>query len=205
MAAPPPLPAASVLPALLVIDMQNGFLHPDGSVSRNGEPMLEVERVVAETVQLVAEARSAGLPVIYTQHVFRPDYMDLPRRLKARDQFDQGEVTLVAGSWDAAVADELKPLESDLVVEKNRFDAFLYTDLELVLRTLGIGRLLVCGVATNVCVESTVRSAEQRDFEVTVASDCTSGPAEYHYAALAAMAYIAADVVPWHAGLTTLA
>ena len=195
----------STLAALLVIDMQNGFVHPEGSVSRDGGPMLEVERVMAETVQLVAEARAAGLPVIYTQHALRPDFFDVPSRLRARDLFHQGEDTLVTGSWDAAVADELKPLESDLVVEKNRYDAFLYTDLELVLRTLGVGRLLVCGVATNVCVESTVRSAEQRDYEVTVASDCTSGPAEYHHAALAAMAYIAADVVPWRAGLFAVA
>jgi ureidoacrylate peracid hydrolase len=197
--------APSTLAALLVIDMQNGFVHPEGSVSRDGGPMLEVERVMDETVQLVAEARAAGLPVIYTQHVLRPDFFDVPSRLRARDLFHQGEDTLVTGSWDAAVADELKPLESDLVVAKNRYDAFLYTDLELVLRTLGVGRLLVCGVATNVCVESTVRSAEQRDYEVTVASDCTSGPAEYHHAALAAMAYIAADVVPWRAGLFAVA
>ncbi|HEX4219782.1 MAG TPA: cysteine hydrolase [Acidimicrobiales bacterium] len=191
--------------ALLVIDMQNGFLHPEGSVTRNDQPMFEVERVVAETVELVAEARTAGLPVVYTQHVFRPDYVDVPPRLRSRDMFTEGHETLVSGSWDAAVADELKPLDSEVVVEKNRYDAFLYTDLDLVLRTLGVGRLLVCGVATNVCVESTVRSAEQRDFEVTVASDCTSGPAEYHHAALASMAYIAAEVVPWRAGLFALA
>jgi ureidoacrylate peracid hydrolase len=188
-------------PALLVIDMQNGLLHPEGSVTRDSDPMFEVERVVAESVQLVAEARSAGLPVIYTQHVFRPDYVDVPVRLRSRALFKVGAHSLVKGSWDAAVADELKPLDGDLVVEKNRYDAFLYTDLELVLRTIGIGHLLVCGVATNVCVESTVRSAEQRDFKVTVASDCTSGAAEYHHAALAAMAYIAADVLPWRAGL----
>jgi ureidoacrylate peracid hydrolase len=191
--------------ALLVIDMQNGFLHPEGSVTRNDQPMFEVERVVAETVDLVAETRTAGLPVVYTQHVFRPDYFDVPPRLRSRDLFSEGDESLVKGSWDAAVADELKPLETEVVVEKNRYDAFLYTDLELVLRTLGIGRLLVCGVATNVCVESTVRSAEQRDFEVTVASDCTSGPADYHHAALASMAYIAAEVVPWRAGLFALA
>jgi ureidoacrylate peracid hydrolase len=191
--------------ALLVIDMQNGFLHPEGSVTRNDQPMFEVERVVAETVDLVAETRTAGLPVVYTQHVFRPDYFDVPPRLRSRDLFSESDEALVKGSWDAAVADELKPLETEVVVEKNRYDAFLYTDLELVLRTLGIGRLLVCGVATNVCVESTVRSAEQRDFEVTVASDCTSGPADYHHAALASMAYIAAEVVPWRAGLFALA
>jgi ureidoacrylate peracid hydrolase len=197
--------APSELAALLVIDMQNGFLHPDGSIPRNDKPMLEVERVVAETVDRGAAARDAGLPVIYTAHVFRPDYVDVPSRMRVRDMFNQDDETLVKGSWDAAIADELKPLEMDPVVEKNRYDAFLYTELELILRALGVGRLLVCGVATNVCVESTVRSAEQRDFEVTVASDCTSGPAEYHDAALAAMAYIAADVVPWRAGLFAVA
>ncbi|HXA31108.1 MAG TPA: isochorismatase family protein, partial [Acidimicrobiales bacterium] len=62
MSAPPELPA------LLVIDMQNGFVHPDGSIPRNDKPMLEVERVVTETVDLVAAAREAGLPVIYTAH-----------------------------------------------------------------------------------------------------------------------------------------
>jgi ureidoacrylate peracid hydrolase len=191
--------------ALLVIDMQNGFLRAEGSVTRKDQPMFEVERVVEETVQLVVEARTAGLPVVYTQHVFRPDYFDVPPRLRSRDLFTEGDEALVKGSWDAAVADELKPLDSEAVVEKNRYDAFLYTDLDLVLRTLGAGRLLVCGVATNVCVESTVRSAEQRDFEVTVASDCTSGPAGYHHAALASMAYIAAEVVPWRAGLFALA
>jgi ureidoacrylate peracid hydrolase len=191
--------------ALLVIDMQNGFLHPEGSVTRNEQPMFEVERVVAETVNLVAATRTAGLPVVYTQHVFRPDYFDVPPRLRSQDLFTEGGEALVNGSWDAAMADELKPLDSEAVVEKNRYDAFLYTDLELVLRRLGVGRLLVCGVATNVCVESTVRSAEQRDFAVTVASDCTSGPADYHHAALASMAYIAAEVVPWRAGLFALA
>jgi ureidoacrylate peracid hydrolase len=191
-------------PALLVIDMQNGFLHPEGSVTRNDQPLPNVERVVAETVELVAESRAAGLPVIFTQHVFRPDYVDAPARLQAKGVFKDGQQDLVRGTWDAAVVDELKPTSSDRVVEKNRYDAFLYTDLEQVLRTLGIGRLLVCGVVTNVCVESTVRSAEQRDFEVTVASDCTSAAAEYHGPALAAMAYIAAEVAPWRQGLATL-
>jgi ureidoacrylate peracid hydrolase len=196
-----PNPAA---PALLVIDMQNGFLHPEGSVTRNDQPLPNVERVVAETVELVAESRAAGMAVLFTQHVFRADYVDAPARLQGKGVFKEGGQDLVRGTWDAAVIDELKPTYADRVVEKNRYDAFLYTDLELVLRTLGVGRLLVCGVVTNVCVESTVRSAEQRDFEVSVASDCTSAAAEYHAPALAAMAYIAADVAPWRQALARL-
>ncbi|HEY3941196.1 MAG TPA: cysteine hydrolase [Acidimicrobiales bacterium] len=190
--------------ALLVIDMQNGFVDSDGSVARRGAPMPEAARVVAETSELLAAARGAAMPVVYTAHVLDPDYFDAPARIVRRGVLNREEQALVRGTWDAAIADELKPHAGDRLVEKNRYDAFLYTELEQVLRALGVGRLLVCGVATNVCVESTVRSAEQRDFAVTVASDCTSGPAGYHDAALAAMAYVAADVVPWRQGLEAL-
>jgi nicotinamidase-related amidase len=161
--------------------------------------------VVAETAQLIGAARLAGLPVVYTAHVFDPDFFDLPERIRRRGQLNPEDRPLVRGTWDAAIVDELKPLAGERVVEKNRYDAFLYTDLEQVLRALRVTRLLVCGVATNVCVESTVRSAEQRDFTVFVASDCTTGPTDYHAAALAAMAYIAADVLPWREGIEAVA
>jgi ureidoacrylate peracid hydrolase len=190
--------------ALLVIDMQNGFVHPEGSIPRRGEPMRDVEKVVAQTALLIGAAREADLPVVYTAHVFDPDLFDVPARILRRGLLNPDDQPLVRGTWDAAITDELKPLEGDRIVEKNRYDAFLYTDLEQVLRALGVNRLLVCGVATNVCVESTVRSAEQRDFTVFVASDCTSGPSDYHHAALAAMAYVAADVVPWREGIEAL-
>jgi len=104
---------------------------------------------------------------------------------------------LVRGSWDADVVDELRPLEGDHLIDKNRYDAFLYTDLEVVLRAMGISRLVVSGVVTSVCVESTVRSGQQRDFEMFVAADCTSAGVEAHEPALAAMAAVFAQVGPW--------
>jgi ureidoacrylate peracid hydrolase len=196
--------SALISSALLVIDMQNGFVAPEGSITRRGEPMHDVDNVVAETARLIAAAREVDLPVVYTVHAFDPDYFDVPARIVRRGILTPADQALVRGTWDAAITDEIKPLEGDRLVEKNRYDAFLYTDLEQVLRALGVDTLLACGVATNVCVESTVRSAEQRDFTVVVASDCTSGPSEYHDAALASMAYIAAEVVPWRQGLALL-
>jgi ureidoacrylate peracid hydrolase len=190
--------------AVLIIDMQNGFVHADGSIPRAGAPLPNVDRVITSSVALVEAAREAHLPIVFTQHVFDPDYFDVAPRIVAKGMFDPETETLVRNSWDAAILDELKPLETERTVEKNRYDAFLYTDLDQVLRKLGVGRLLVGGVVTNVCVESTVRSAEQRDFEVIVAEDCTAGALEYHDAALAAMAYIAADVMPWRDGMEVL-
>jgi nicotinamidase-related amidase len=79
---------------------------------------------------------------------------------------------LAAGSWDAEIVDELDCRADDLKVDKVRHDAFQWTSLEPLLRGLGVGRLMICGVVTNLCVESTVRSAFMRDFPVTLIEDC---------------------------------
>jgi ureidoacrylate peracid hydrolase len=186
--------------AVLVIDMQNGFCHPAGSLPSAGNALPGMSDVVAANVELLAAARTAGLPVIYTRHVFRPDLLDVPARVAGL--LPAEPKPLVRGSWDADVIDELKPAAGDRIIDKNRYDAFLYTDLELVLRAMGIRRLLVTGVVTSVCVESTVRSGEQRDFDPYVAGDCTSAPEGAHEPALAAMAAVFATVGP---GLELLA
>jgi ureidoacrylate peracid hydrolase len=181
--------------AVLVIDMQNGFLHPDGSLPRAGVSVPDADAVIAENRRLLAEARARALPIIYTQHIHRPDFIEVPARRLARLPTDPRP--LVRGSWDAQIVDELKPESGDYVVEKCRYDAFLYTDLEVVLRGLGVQRLLVSGVVTSVCVESSVRSGEQRDFEMLVAADCCSGPRPLHDASLTVMATHFAEVAPW--------
>jgi len=181
--------------AVIVIDMQNGFCHPEGSLPLAGLGLPNMPSVVEENAALIASAREHGLPVIYTRHVYRPDFVDLPGRMKGVIPLDPPP--LVRGSWDGDVIDELAPQAGDHIIDKNRFDAFLYTDLEVVLRAMGVDTILVTGVVTSVCVESTVRSGQQRDFEVLVASDCTSAGAEAHEPALAAMAAVFAEVGPW--------
>jgi ureidoacrylate peracid hydrolase len=186
--------------ALLVIDMQNGFCDAEGTMPRAGFGLPRIDEVIAETAALLGAARTAGLPVVYTRHGYRADMLDRPARLRVPAELRP----LVRGSWDTAIVDRLAPGPEDRIVDKNRYDAFLYTDLVLVLRAIGATRLLVSGVVTNACVESTVRSAEQRDFEVLVAADCTCAPEPMHEASLVSMAYAFATVGPWRRLLADL-
>jgi len=193
---------ATVDTAVLVIDMQNGFVHPEGSVPKADRALPDMDKVIAENAAMIAAAREAGLPIIYTRHVWRAGMLDAPPEVAA--MFRPEDKPLLRGTWDADVCDELAPEPGDVIIDKNRFDAFLYTDLEVILRAMGARRLLVSGVVTSICVESTVRSAQQRDFAVTVAADCTSAPEDQHQPALDVMAYIFATVAPWRDGLAAL-
>ncbi|MCA2220470.1 cysteine hydrolase family protein [Nonomuraea aurantiaca] len=181
--------------AVLVVDMQNGFCHPRGSIASLGGELPDLSSVVAANEELLAAARAAHLPVIYTRHVFRPGLIDMPAR--SANLWPRDPEPLVRGSWDADIIDELAPAEGDHVIDKNRYDAFLYTDLEVLLRGLGVNRLLAVGILTNVCVETTVRSADQRGFDPYVASDCTTAYGEARDPALAAMSVVFATVGKW--------
>lgn len=189
--------------AVLVIDMQNGFIHEKGSLPTQGLALPDVPAVIAENAALLAEARELGLPIVYTRHVFRPDFVEAPPKMKA--VLPMNPPPLVRGSWDADVHDDLAPAAGDAIIDKSRYDAFLYTDLETVLRGLGVTRLLVTGVVTSICVESTVRSGQQRDFEMMVAADCTSAPPQFHQPALEIMANTFAEVGPWRELIAGLA
>lgn len=181
--------------AVLVIDMQNGFCDPNGSVVRAGFGLPGIDAALVATADLVRHARHGGVPVVWTRHTFRADQLDRPARLAP--DFPRVPTPLVRGSWDAAFVPSLGYLDTDPVIDKNRFDAFLYTDLELVLRALGVTRLVVAGVVTFACVESTVRSAVQRDLDVHVAADCTAAPEPFHTNSLEVMAAAFATVRPW--------
>jgi ureidoacrylate peracid hydrolase len=159
--------------ALLVVDMQNSFLKPGGKMfGLRGTPLANIDETIAANVRAVELARSQGTPVLYTRHCYRPGYPDAnasQRRLFAAFDIEP----LQYGSWDAAVVDEL-PIADAPIVDKSRFDSFYNTQLELLLRGLGVQRLGICGIVTNACVESTSRAAAMRDFEVTVLSDCVT-------------------------------
>jgi nicotinamidase-related amidase len=158
--------------ALLVIDMQNGFCHPDGSFPRLGMGLEGATEAVRNAAVAVARAREAEVPVVFTRHLYRPGRADEGWALRSTTPALAGVDGLAAGSWDAEIVDELKCTGSDMVVDKVRFDAFQWTSLEPLLRGLGVADLVVCGVITNICVETTVRSAFMRDFPVTLLADC---------------------------------
>jgi ureidoacrylate peracid hydrolase len=161
-----------VTAALLVVDMQNGFCHPEGSFARMDMGLEDGDAAVRNAAIAVKQARRAGVPVVFTRHVYRPGRADEGRALKANSPALAGLDGLAATSWDARVVDELECGPEDLVVDKVRFDAFQWTSLEPLLRGLGVTDLVICGVITNICVESTVRSAFMRDFPVTLLADC---------------------------------
>jgi ureidoacrylate peracid hydrolase len=158
--------------ALLVIDMQNAFCHPDGSFTQMNMGLEGALEAVANAAMAVGQARRAGIPVVFTRHVYRPGRADEGQALKGNSPALASLDGLAATSWDAQVMDELGQGPDDLVVDKVRFDAFQWTSLEPLLRGLGVDELVVCGVVTNLCVESTVRSAFMRDFPVTLLADC---------------------------------
>src|SRR5580704_18998054 len=150
--------------ALLVVDMQNGFCHPDGSFSQIDMGLEGAQDAVRNAAVAVAQARRAAIPVVFTRHVYRPGRADEGAALIRNSPALAGINGLAAGFWDADVVDELGCGPEDLVVDKVRFDAFQWTSLEPLLRGLGVSELIVCGVVTNLCVETTVRSAFMRDY-----------------------------------------
>jgi ureidoacrylate peracid hydrolase len=158
--------------ALLVVDMQNGFCDPEGSFTRIGMGLEGVDEAVRNAAIAVGQARRAGIPVVFTRHLYRPGRADEGRALKQNSPALAGLEGLQAGSWDAEVAAELGCGPRDLTVDKVRFDAFQWTSLEPLLRGLGVDELAVCGVVTNLCVETTIRSAFMRDFPVILLADC---------------------------------
>ncbi|MBN9064175.1 MAG: cysteine hydrolase [Rhizobiales bacterium] len=132
-----------------------------------------LRRAIPHCKRLVESARRAGVPVIFVQYVYRSDYKDGGVLIQKISPSRKDVGYIAEGSWDADFIDELKPLESDFIVKKARFSAFHATTLETVLRSLGAETLVVCGVTTHVCVETTARDGHMRDYQVIIASDAT--------------------------------
>jgi ureidoacrylate peracid hydrolase len=184
--------------ALLLIDVQNGFLHPNGMAARMaGGTLPDASASTIEPLaRTIAAARAAGVPIIYTQHAWRADLSDagftgevIARSFAQTPQALEEVRTLTVGSWEAEILDELAPEPGDHIVPKNRYDAFLGTPLEQLLTRLGIRTLVVGGLVTSCCVESTVRDAAMRDYRVLLVGDAIGDvDTAVHVDALARMA-----------------
>lgn len=160
-------------PGLLIIDMQNAFIDPKGSLSRMGLDTSRTRTVIEPIRKLRHAFHDAGLPVIYLQHVHQPDGGDMGLIAKVFPPI-QALGHCFDGTWDAGIIDELVPESRDRVVKKHRFSGFYHTALEELLRTLAVETLVVSGIATNICVESTVRDAFYRDYPVIVPLETTA-------------------------------
>ena len=171
--------------ALLIVDLQNDFLHPDGAYARGGATSADIAALPGRLRPLVDVFRNNGGLVVATLFTLVPGRGGEPivsPHLKALRPFlSKGD--FAPGSWGQQLVDELKP--ADAAVEKIAYSAFYMTRLEWLLRKCGIGRLYVGGIVTNGGVASTVRDAHVREFECTVLEDgCAAFSQQIHAAAI---------------------
>ena len=160
--------------ALLIIDMQNDFCHPEGAQGKRGRDLSMVYDMIPTFEKVLNGARQIGLPVIFVRTLHYP-WTDSQSWRKRLDGYKKGIEICLPGSWGAEIIDALAPREGEPVVVKHRYSAFVDTDLSLMLRSMKIETLLIGGVGTNVCVESTARHAYMLDYDVCLLEDCTAG------------------------------
>ncbi len=189
--------------ALLIVDMQNNFLHPDGSFGRRaiahpeaGIDLPFLVGTIPNVKQLAQSFRSAGRPVVYIAHVLKPDYSDAQFPFWRLNIPTGGNQThCVEGTWGAEIVDELKPLDGEHLIAKKGFGGFSNTPLDTILRAMGVTTCVVTGVTTCVCVSNTVRGGVEFNYRTILVSDATAEVTrEAHEAELKTMNRVFADV-----------
>jgi nicotinamidase-related amidase len=180
-AEPYPLALDPTRTALVIIDMQRDFLEPGGFGAVLGNDVSLLRRAVAPTQRVLAAVRAAGVLVVHTREGHRPDLADLPPAKKTRGHLklgigDPGPMgrILIQGEPGHDIIAELAPIAGEPVVDKPGKGAFHATALDAILRNHSIAQLVVCGVTTEVCVNTTVREANDRGYECLVLADCVA-------------------------------
>lgn len=188
--------------ALLIVDLQNDFLHPDGAYGRAGQGAAEIAALPARVLPLTRAMRDRGGWIVSTQFTLVPgkggepfisDHLKTLRPFLAKGDF-------APGAWGQRLVDELQP--ADLVIEKVAYSAFYMSRLEFALKRAGIETLIVCGIVTNGGVASTVRDAHVRDFNTIVLSDgCAAFQHDVHDTSIRDLATIS-QIMTCDAALT---
>ncbi len=175
--------------ALVVVDMQNAYASPGGYIDLAGFDVSAAPGVIARIQGLLEAARGAGMTVVFFQNGWDKDYVEAGgpgspnyhksnamKTMRARPEL-AGQL-LAKGGWDYALVDGLQPAAGDIVVAKTRYSAFFNTGFDTTLRSRGVKTLVFCGIATNVCVESTLRDAFHLEYFCLLLDDAThhAGP-----------------------------
>jgi ureidoacrylate peracid hydrolase len=170
---------------LLVVDMQNGFVSNGGSYELLGMNTESYRKIIPKTKELIDFCRAEEIPVFYTEAIREPSGIDLltrVHRLLPVTREERLKVPIcVRGTWDAKTIDEIKPEDSDHVVIKRRDSAFQDTELRVWLQSEGINTLIICGVDTSICVETSLRDAFNIGYDVILISDATASGINKHY------------------------
>ena len=170
--------------AVIVIDMQNAYASPGGYVDLAGFDIAGASGVIGRIGQVLDTARAAGMPVIYLQNGWDADYVEAGgpgspnwhksnalKTMRARPELS-GKL-LARGGWDYELVDALKPQPGDITLAKTRYSAFFNSQLDSVLRARGIRNLVFVGIASNVCVESTLRDGFHLEYFGVMLEDAT--------------------------------
>jgi ureidoacrylate peracid hydrolase len=170
--------------AVIVVDMQNAYATQGGYVDVAGFDISGAAAAIAQTKKVLEAARAAGILVIYFQNGWDKDYVEAGgpgspnwhksnalKTMRARPEL--AGTLLAKGTWDYALVDELAPQPGDIVIPKTRYSGFFNTNIDSVLRSRGIRTLVFTGIATNVCVESSLRDAFHLEYFGIVLEDAT--------------------------------
>jgi ureidoacrylate peracid hydrolase len=188
-ATPEPLRLVPSETALIVVDMQNAYASPGGYIDLAGFDVSAAPTVIRQINALLPVARRAGMTIVFFQNGWDPDYVEAGgpgspnyhksnalKTMRARPEL--AGTLLSRGGWDYALVDALKPAPGDIIVPKTRYSGFFNTHFDSTLRARGIRTLVFCGIATNVCVESTLRDAFFLEYFCLMLDDAThhAGP-----------------------------
>ncbi|WP_376703669.1 cysteine hydrolase [Mesorhizobium sp. ISC25] len=192
--------------ALVVIDMQRDFAEPGGFGASLGNDVSRITAIVPTVKRLIEGFRAAGLPVIHTMECHKADFSDLPpaKRNRGNPSIRIGDVgpmgrVLIVGEPGTAILDELAPLPGEIVIEKPGKGAFYATSFGDDLKRLGAQQLVFAGVTTEVCVQTTMREANDRGYECLLAEDATESYFPEFKAAALAMIRAQGAIVGWTA------
>jgi ureidoacrylate peracid hydrolase len=175
-----------ISPALIVIDVQNGFVSKGGSYDLLGMQIYNYREVIPKIRELIIICRNAGIPVFYTQAVRESSGIDLLTKThkilpKSREERIMKKPICISGTWDADIVEDIKPMEGDHVVIKRRDSAFHDTEIGVWLRSIGVDTLIFCGIDTSICVETSLRDAFNLGYDTILVSDTTASSNRKHY------------------------
>jgi ureidoacrylate peracid hydrolase len=164
--------------ALLVIDMQNGFCHPESRMEKAGIGVANQRAIVPNVLKLLEIVRPHAIPVFWSQQVHFPEDVTRQRRRIPSHQSKQRWTPCLRGTWEVDFIDEVVRhiAPEDYVIEKHRASMFFETTLDAKLRMLGIEQVIVSGTTTAFCVETSIRDAYYRDYDVIAVRDAIADP-----------------------------
>ncbi len=192
--------------AFLAVDLQRAFCSDDGSVAREGRDIDRCKAAAARCLDIAAAAHRSDMPVIWTRFVLRSDYADGGVFTRDLRPWVRESGALQANTPDVELIPEAEVAPRDFVIDKQRHSSFYATGLEAILRSLGVECLLVGGVTTSMCVETSVRDAAQRDYKTFVVRDaCADYWEDRHDASLAAIAFGFARVISHNEAIAAIA